>query len=82
MEPSGMLLFDSDLNLYDKEDMKIIGEIVPMTFTSITTSLFGHKEHCVTAAIRSLSIGEMAFCNDIDNMLSLFCRMLETFQVY
>lgn len=74
MEPSGMLLFESDLNLYDKHDMKIISEIVPMTFTTITTSLFGHKERCVTAAIRSLSIGEMACCNDIDKMLSIYCQ--------
>ncbi|MBP6867982.1 MAG: hypothetical protein KBC07_03195 [Bacteroidales bacterium] len=77
MDSNGMLHFESDLDLTKKKDMRILENLVPITVLSIQTSLFGATEQSVTAVIRSLSIGEISCCQDAEDMLSHYNRVVK-----
>jgi len=77
MDSNGMLHFESDLDLTKKKDMCILENLVPITVLSIQTSLFGATEQSVTAVIRSLSIGEISCCQDAEDMLSHYNRVVK-----
>ena len=77
MDSNGMLHFESDLNLSKRKDMQILMDLIPMTVFSIQTSLFGQAERSVTAVIRSLSIGEICCCQDAEDVLAHYNRVVK-----
>ncbi len=77
MDSNGMLHFESELNLSTTEDFEILTELIPSTVFSIQTSLFGQTERSVTAVIRSLSIGEICCCQDAEDVLAHYNRVVK-----
>ena len=77
MDSNGMLHFESELNLSKGKDMQILMDLIPMTVFSIQTSLFGQAERSVTAVIRSLSIGEICCCQDAEDVLAHYNRVVK-----
>ncbi len=77
MDSNGMLHFESELNLSTAKDFKILTELIPLTVLSIQTSLFGQAERSVTAVIRSLSIGEICCCEDAEDVLAHYNRVVK-----